>query len=105
MDIAPKIRVFIIDDHQLIIDGVQSLIKGDDEIIVSGYTHQADQVLKLLSQHPSDIVICDVNLPGMSGVELSRKIKQQYPDIKIIALSMFGDKGAIAEMLQAGVSG
>ncbi|MBC7400959.1 MAG: response regulator transcription factor, partial [Mucilaginibacter sp.] len=105
MDSLPTIKVFIVDDHQLIIDGIQSLFAGYNRIIVSGCSNNPADVLELLASNPTDILITDVNMPNISGADLTRRVKKEFPHIKVIVLSMFGDKGAVSEMMQAGISG
>ena len=99
------IRVFIVDDHQLIVDGVQSLIAAHPGIRVCGSTTEPLRVVELLAQLPADILITDVNMPEISGAELVRQVRAVHPRLPVIALSMFGDKEAISEMLRAGATG
>jgi len=98
-------RIFIVDDHQMVIDGINLMIDGLPEFTVVGQSTQPLLVTGLLENIAADIVITDVGMPGMSGVELSRAIKSKFPEIKILALSMFGDSQIIAEMIDAGISG
>ena len=99
------IRVFIVDDHQLIVDGIQSLIAAHPGIHVCGSTTEPLRVVELLAQLPADILITDVNMPEISGAELVRQVRAAHPRLPVIALSMFGDKEAISEMLRAGATG
>lgn len=101
---VPK-RIFIVDDHQMVIDGINLMIEDMPEFIVAGESTQPLLVTGLLENASADIVITDIGMPAMSGVELSRAIKNKYPHIKILALSMFGESQIIAEMIDAGVSG
>jgi two-component system nitrate/nitrite response regulator NarL len=102
--ICPK-RIVIVDDHQMVIDGIKLMIEGRPEFLTVGETTQPLTILELLDSTPADILITDVGMPEMSGVELSRAVKNKYPHIKILALSMFGDSQIIAEMIDAGISG
>lgn len=98
-------KLFIVDDHQLVIDGIQSLLNKDDSYKVVGCCNRPLEVLKQLEETPTDILLTDINMPEMSGVELTRLVKKRFPLIKVIALSMFGDKEVIREMIDAGISG
>ncbi|MEO6522094.1 MAG: response regulator transcription factor [Mucilaginibacter sp.] len=98
-------RIFIVDDHQMVIDGINLMLEGKCDFAVVGESRQPLIVLQLLENTPVDILITDVGMPEMSGVELSRAIKNKFPHIKILALSMFGDSQIIAEMIDAGISG
>jgi two-component system nitrate/nitrite response regulator NarL len=101
----PNNKLFIVDDHQLVIDGLQSLLCNEDKYQIVGHSNKPLEVLKRLEENPADILLTDINMPEMSGVELTRLVKKRFPSIKIIALSMFGDKQVIREMIDAGVSG
>jgi len=98
-------KIFIVDDHQLVIDGLQSLLCNEDKYQIVGHCNKPLEVLNRLEENPADILLTDINMPEMSGVELTRLVKKRFPSIKIIALSMFGDKQVIREMIDAGVSG
>jgi two-component system nitrate/nitrite response regulator NarL len=98
-------RIFIADDHQMVIDGINLMIEGHAQFVVVGECTEPLLVLDMLANAAVDILITDVGMPGMSGVELSRAVKNKHPAIKILALSMFGDSQVIAEMIDAGISG
>jgi len=105
MKTQKPIRIFIVDDHQMVIDGINLMIEGNPEFTVIGASTQPLLVTGLLENTDADILITDVGMPEMSGVELSRVVKNKFPHIKILALSMFGDSQIIAEMIDAGISG
>jgi len=98
-------QIFIVDDHQMVIDGINLMLEGKDEFVVAGESTRPLDVIQILNSLPVDILITDVGMPEMSGVELSRQVKNKFPEIKILALSMFGDSQIIAEMIDAGISG
>ncbi len=100
----PK-RIFIVDDHQMVIDGINLMLEGRPEFVVAGESTKPAEAIELLKTIAVDILITDVGMPGMSGVELSRIVKSSFPGIKILALSMFGESQVIGEMIDAGVSG
>ncbi|WP_304063165.1 response regulator, partial [Pedobacter glucosidilyticus] len=99
------IKVYIVDDHQLVLDGICALCNGIDYIQVVGFSNKPTEVIEQLAQHRPDILITDVNMPEISGAELTRKVKKCFPETKIICLSMFGDQQVISEMIDAGISG
>ena len=105
MEQATPKRIFIVDDHQMVIDGINLMLEGKPEFSVVGESTQPLLVSQLLENTAVDILITDVGMPEMSGVELSRLIKNKFPHIKILALSMFGDSQIIAEMIDAGIAG
>ncbi|MES3016381.1 MAG: response regulator transcription factor [Bacteroidota bacterium] len=98
-------RIFIVDDHQLVIDGLRSLLGGSNKYQISGSSQDPESVIDLLQQFPSDILLTDISMPSMSGIELTRLVKKKFPAIKIIAISMHGENQIIKEMLDAGISG
>lgn len=100
-----KKKVFIVDDHQIMIDGIKSLLKIKNQFDVVGSTMNPLDALELIGKTNPDIVITDINMEALSGIELSKKIKKQFPAIKILALTMFSDKTTINEMIDAGVEG
>ncbi|BAU52443.1 response regulator [Mucilaginibacter gotjawali] len=104
MENGPK-RIFIVDDHQMVIDGINLMLDGRPEFIVAGECTHPTEAIEMLRTAAVDILITDVGMPGMSGVELSRIVKSRFPEIKILALSMFGESQVIAEMIDAGISG
>lgn len=99
------VKIYIVDDHQIVVDGICALFNGMDHIQIVGVSNRPAEVMEQLVQHKPDILITDVNMPEVSGAELTRKVKKHFPDIKIICLSMFGDQQVISEMIDAGISG
>ena len=100
-----KIKLFIVDDHQMLIDGIKSLLNNESDFSIIGETNRASLAIALIKKNIPDIVLTDINMPEINGIELTRELKKLYPRIKIIALSMFGEKSTISEMLDAGASG
>ncbi len=105
MEQANPKRIFIVDDHQMVIDGINLMLEGKPGFTVVGESTKPLLVSGVLENSAVDILITDVGMPEMSGVELSRVIKNKFPNIKILALSMFGDSQIVAEMIDAGISG
>lgn len=105
MEIALKTNLFIIDDHQLVVDGLSSLLHNETQYEIVGFSNKPKEVLDMLDQLNVDILLTDINMPEMTGVELTRVVKKKFPNIKVLALSMFGESQVIKEMIDAGVSG
>ncbi|GAA4004476.1 response regulator transcription factor [Hymenobacter fastidiosus] len=100
------IHVLIVDDHQMVIEGVKTLLQGEADIQVAAQASNGPEALRLLPLYPEiSVAILDLNMPQMSGVELSRAIHATYPQIRILALSMFHDYSSVTEVLEAGGSG
>jgi two-component system nitrate/nitrite response regulator NarL len=98
-------KIFIVDDHQMVIDGLRLMIEGFEGFDIVGESNHPEQALDMLKTNEVDILLTDVSMPGMSGIELTRQVKKAHPQIKVLALSMFGDSQVITEMVDAGVSG
>ncbi len=98
-------NLFIVDDHQLVVDGLRSLLNNEEKYAIVGFSNQPKEVLPMLDQLKVNILLTDINMPEMSGVELTRNVKKKHPNIKVLALSMFGDSQVIKEMIDAGISG
>jgi len=99
------IKLFILDDHQMLIDGLKALLRNNKQFEIIGEANRAEHALELIQQNQPDIVLTDITMPDMDGIEFTRVLKQKSPEIKIIALSMFSDKSIITAMVEAGVSG
>lgn len=99
------LRMMIVDDHQMFIDGVKSLLRKEESLEIIAEANSGHEALQKLEQNEVDFVITDINMPGMSGTELAAKIKQQYPEIKVLVLSMFNEIEIINEILRSEAEG
>jgi len=99
------IRVFIIDDHQMIIEGIHSLLQGEQNIEWMGSTKSPDDLMLFLAKSQPDVLLMDINLPQRSGLELCREVKEKYPAINIIGLSTSNQPSVIRKMQENGASG
>src|SRR5690606_28240063 len=99
------IRVLIADDHQMFIDGLRSLLDGLDDIQVIGEAANGRQVLDVCDRESVDIVIMDINMPEMDGVQATRELLRRHPQVKVLGLSMYNDREFITDILKAGASG
>jgi len=100
-----KLRLFLVDDHQILIDGLKSLLRDEEGFEIIGEATRCSSALELLEKNQPDIIITDIQMPEMSGIEFTRIVRKKYPGIKVLALSMSGEEGEIAEMVEAGISG
>lgn len=98
-------RVIIIDDHKIMREGLRSLLEKQPETEVVAEAENAQTALKLIEELTPDLVIIDVVMPGLNGIETTRRILTKTPSVKVIALSMYSDKRFVMEMLRAGASG
>jgi DNA-binding NarL/FixJ family response regulator len=100
-----KIRVFIIDDHKLFVEGMTALLANELELVIIGFSYSAEEFLPFLDQVKIDAFIIDINLPGISGIELTQKIKGAIPGAKILILSMYESYEYIENAIKSGASG
>jgi DNA-binding NarL/FixJ family response regulator len=94
-----NVRLLIVDDHQMLIDGIKSLLRKEKHIQVVAEALNGEAALEILKEKEIDLVITDINMPGMSGTELTKQIKEKYPDIKVMVLTMYNERGIVSEIL------
>lgn len=99
------IRVFIVDDHPVVIEGIRSLLKGQEDIAWAGQAPDAESCLAKLPSIQADVVLMDINLPDKSGVDLCKDVKSLFPSVKILALSTLNQPSFINKMINSGASG
>ena len=99
------ISILVVDDHPFIVDGIKSLLAENTKFKIVADTNFPENVIQMLQNQHIEIVITDISMPKISGMELTKLIKAAQPEVKVLALSMHGDKQHISEMLEAGISG
>lgn len=102
---SKQIKVILADDHQMFLDGITTLLNRSRNIEILGTAGSGEELLQLLKSNNPDIVITDLQMTGMSGVEAAEKIKARYPNIKIIALTMHNEEGFVRKLVEQGISG
>lgn len=100
-----KIKVFITDDHYMVVEGIRSLLQHEQKITWLGHASNADSCLAFLKKELPDIILMDINMPGMSGIELCKEVKDLYPSVFVIGLSTFNQQSFIQKMMENGASG
>lgn len=101
----PKIRVLIADDHALVREGLISLLAHYDDIDVIGEASDGIEAIKHASELKPDIILMDIGMPKLGGLEATLEIKKTCPDVKIIVLTQYDDREYVSRFLKAGVSG
>ena len=94
-----KITLAIVDDHQIVIDGIKSLLKGLDNFNVVLETTQPELLPAMLENQDIDILLTDVMMPVMSGADLAKVVRKNFPSVKILALSMSGQGDLVNQMI------
>lgn len=100
-----EIKTLLADDHAIVMEGLKEVLSADMEITVVGQVENGEEVLRFVRQHPVDVVIMDINMPVMDGITCSRQMKKEFPDVKIIILTMYAQKSFIEEIIRLGIDG
>lgn len=99
------LSVVIVDDHSVVRAGLRFILEAEDEVEIVGEAGNADEALEQISRHRPDIVFMDLTLPGVGGIELTRRVRRDYPDTRVIILTLHQEEQYFREALQAGASG
>ncbi len=100
-----SINIILVDDHKIIRDGLRSLLEKETDMAVVAEAENGRDAVKLSRKFAPDIVIMDINMPDLNGVDAATLILEESPDVKIIALSIHSTRRYVARMLKAGASG
>ena len=99
------ITIIMAEDHQMLIDGVTSFFEYNDEINIIGSVNNGEELIKLVSLKQPKLVITDIRMPIMDGIQATKIIKKKFPHINVLAMTMFDQPDAIKQMLDAGATG
>jgi DNA-binding NarL/FixJ family response regulator len=99
------IRVFLVDDHPIVRDGIRSLLEREPTVQVVGTAGNGQELLDQLPHTSADLVLIDINMPVMDGHETTLRLREDYPAVRVLALSMLVEELYIGRMLDAGASG
>ncbi|NPV01218.1 MAG: response regulator transcription factor [Brevinematales bacterium] len=100
-----KIKIALADDHSIVRKGIRSLLESEPDIEVIGEAGNGYEAIELVRKHSPNIIIMDISMPDLNGMEATRMINSEFPGTHIIALSMHHDKRFIANMLEGGAKG
>lgn len=99
------IKIVIADDHEIFREGFKLLLKNQKELELVGEAENGKELLDLAASQSPDVAFVDIKMPIMDGIQACKHIKKRFPDMKVIALSMFNDDNLIVDMLEAGARG
>jgi two-component system nitrate/nitrite response regulator NarL len=105
MELKLPIRIILVDDHHIILDGLKSLLESDSDFLIVASLHSAEEALKAVKNNMPDILLTDYSLPEMSGLELFKILKPQYPELKVAMLSMHDEESVVRAVLKEGIHG
>ena len=100
-----SIRLLIADDHEIFRDGLALMLAKQDNIELLGEAEDGRELITLAEQLQPDVILTDIKMPRMDGIEATRLLVQKLPDVKVIALSMFDEENLIVDMLESGAKG
>jgi DNA-binding NarL/FixJ family response regulator len=99
------IKVFIVDDHYMVIEGIRSLLQNEKDIEWIGHASNAASCIAFLHQQLPDVILMDINLPDKSGIDLCKEVREKYPSVFVIGLSTFNQQSFIQKMMEHDASG
>lgn len=100
-----SIRILLADDHKIVREGLRALLEGQPDVKVVAEAEDGRTAVQLAQKLSPDVAIMDVTMPGLNGIEATRRIVAEVPGVRVIALSMHSDRRFVAEMFKAGASG
>lgn len=100
-----RIRLLLVDDHEVVRSGLRMLLENEAGLMIEGEANNGGQALELVEKLNPDVVIMDITLPDISGIDATRQIKASHPKVAVVALTIHEDQQYFFEMLQAGASG
>ena len=100
-----RIRVMCVDDHEITRGGIRFLLGAFDDLVLVGEAHEGEEAIRLCQELQPDVVLMDMMMPKMNGVATTRAIRQEHPEIQILALTSFHDAALVREAMQAGAVG
>jgi two-component system, NarL family, response regulator NreC len=100
-----EIRLILVDDHEMVRTGLRMLLESQNDLVIVAEASSASEALLMADQCHPDVIVMDISLPDMNGIEATRRIKEMHPEISIVALTIHEDEQYFFEMLQAGASG
>lgn len=100
-----KIKIILVEDHQIVRDGIKALLTDIDNIEIVGEAADHTELYERLGRQIPDVIIMDISLPGMSGIELTRQLAETHPSVKVLMLSMYTSEDFIFNSLKSGARG
>jgi len=99
------IKVALTDDHQMVLDGLQLIVSQDESLDLVGTAHNGNEAVSLLESKQVDVLLLDINMPEMNGIEAMKIIGKKHPKTKVLGLSMLDDTAVIKQLLKYGAQG
>jgi DNA-binding NarL/FixJ family response regulator len=100
-----RIKILLADDHKIIRDGIKSMLDNNGDIDIVAEADTGKGALELCHSMPIDLIIMDINMPELNGIELTKILKEEFPNVQVLALTMMNQDEHIRRMIEAGASG
>jgi len=103
--VTSKIRILIADDHTLLRNGIRALLEDEQDIVIVGEAEDGREAVRLAGQLKPNVVLMDIAMPLLNGLEATRQIKREHPEINVLVLTMYDHEEYFRQMLEVGASG
>ena len=101
-----EIKLLVVDDHPMVLEGMRVMLQQISFVKLTAMAYNAFEAIEALRQWPEiEVAIVDINLPDISGIDLAEKIRREFPQVKVLAMSTFNERSYISQMIQNGASG
>ena len=101
----PNIKILVVDDHAIVREGLKALLELDNDVEIVTEACSSKECFKILTKDIYDVVLMDLKMPGIDGIETTRLIKEDYPQIKVVLLTNYDDTEYVLESIKAGADG
>lgn len=100
-----EIRILLVDDHKIVLDGLEALLEDAEGFDCVATADNGQKALDLLRLFKVDVILMDIDMPVMNGIEATRQVKRSYPDVKIISLTQHNERGMMKQLMDCGSDG
>jgi DNA-binding NarL/FixJ family response regulator len=100
-----EFTIYIADDHAIVVEGLTEILRSQSHLKIIGTGSNGEDIVKLMQNRRADVVILDINMPKMNGIQCTEWIKKNYPQTKVIILTMFPEKSYIDQLISVGADG
>jgi DNA-binding NarL/FixJ family response regulator len=100
-----ELTIYIADDHAIVVEGLTEILRSQPHLKIIGTASNGEEVVKLMTDRRADVVILDINMPKMNGIQCTEWIKRTYPQTKVIILTMFPEKSYVDQLISVGADG
>lgn len=99
------IKIAIVDDHAMFVDGIESILAHEKKMKLVAKCHEGLEILEILKTKEVDVLLLDINLPDMSGIEVCQEVSRSFPEVQVLVLSMYNEESFVTEIMKQGAKG